>query len=145
MLGREFDESNWNSRRFIVKSKNIPDGRVTMALSEEDVSIVDISGAPLILFSISSVRPSSESSSFVSLEPYSGFSTPRSHNIIGILAIEVCKLETMTKIGQKVFLVVSFGKRSFRTRVIDAALGAKWNERLCLYIRTLTAQHILNI
>ncbi|KAL0066522.1 phosphatidylserine decarboxylase [Marasmius tenuissimus] len=67
----------------------------------------------------------------------------RGHDILGIIRLEIQsakdlpKLKNMTRTGWDMdpFVVVSFGKKVFRTRVIRHNLSPVWDEKLSFHIR----------
>ncbi|GJE89731.1 phosphatidylserine decarboxylase-like protein [Phanerochaete sordida] len=66
-----------------------------------------------------------------------------SHDIIGIVMLEIekatdlPKLKNMTRTGWDMdpFVVISFGKKVFRTRVIRHSLNPHWDEKLLFHVR----------
>ncbi|KAF9264310.1 hypothetical protein L218DRAFT_1027655 [Marasmius fiardii PR-910] len=67
----------------------------------------------------------------------------RGHDILGIVHLEIQhaddlpKLKNITRTGWDMdpFVIVSFGKRVFRTRVIRHSLKPVWDERLSFHVR----------
>ncbi|KAF9236303.1 phosphatidylserine decarboxylase-domain-containing protein [Melanogaster broomeanus] len=65
------------------------------------------------------------------------------NDIVGIVMLEIQgatdlpKLKNMTRIGWDMdpFVVISFGKKVFRTRVIRHSLGPTWDEKLLFHVR----------
>ncbi|KAI0337278.1 hypothetical protein BDW22DRAFT_969139 [Trametopsis cervina] len=92
-------------------------------------------------------RPSAQKARFRkswSSKPPSGFNFSAAPNdILGIVMLEIKgakdlpKLRNMTRTGWDMdpFVVVSFGKKVFRTRVIRHSLNPTWDEKLLFHVR----------
>ncbi|KIY68538.1 hypothetical protein CYLTODRAFT_421485 [Cylindrobasidium torrendii FP15055 ss-10] len=71
------------------------------------------------------------------------FKLPGPNDIVGIVMLEIKsaedlpKLSNMTRTGWDMdpFVVISFGKKVFRTRVIRHSLNPVWDERLLFHVR----------
>lgn len=71
------------------------------------------------------------------------FSTANSNDIVGIVMLEIQgaadlpKLKNMTRTGFDMdpFVVISFSKKIFRTRVIRHSLNPTWDEKLLFHVR----------
>ncbi|KAF9076011.1 phosphatidylserine decarboxylase-domain-containing protein [Rhodocollybia butyracea] len=75
--------------------------------------------------------------------PSYSFGGDNSNDIVGIVMLEIekaedlPKLKNMTRTGWDMdpFVVISFGKKVFRTRVIRHSLNPSWDEKLLFHVR----------
>ncbi|KAF8525860.1 phosphatidylserine decarboxylase-domain-containing protein [Hysterangium stoloniferum] len=80
------------------------------------------------------------------------YNLSRSNDILGIVMLEINnaedlpKLKNMTRLGWDMdpFVVISFGKKVFRTRVIRHSLNPVWDEKLLFHVRRYEAAFKIN-
>ncbi|KAL5525526.1 hypothetical protein ACEPAG_6862 [Sanghuangporus baumii] len=81
------------------------------------------------------------------------FNFNAAHDILGIVMLEIKgatdlpKLKNMTRTGWDMdpFVVVSFGKKVFRTRVIRHSLNPVWDEKLFFHVRRYETNYKLQL
>ncbi|KAG6332884.1 hypothetical protein ID866_6202, partial [Astraeus odoratus] len=81
--------------------------------------------------------------SWASSSKHAGYNFSAANDIVGIVMLEIKgatdlpKLKNMTRTGWDMdpFVVISFGKKVFRTRVIRHSLNPVWDEKLLFHVR----------